>query len=553
MLLFAALAIMIWAALAHATGGFSGSLFGVRIASRDPLRPLVLALLLLGSYGFGFGWRSADADLEPLFRMPRAVLASAVGAVCLAVFAIGVSFGTFTAGGSDSYGYVSQADLWRHHQLRVAQPFVQDLPMPSGDWTFTPLGYRPAANGTHAIVPTYPPGLPMLMAAFALIAGPQGPYYVVPILAALAVWLCYQLGARAASPLAGATAAIVLASSPVFLFQLMWPMSDIPAAALWTAALCCTVSSRRHAAAAAGLCTALAIAIRPNLAPLAAVLLGYLLWTRRGWRAFILGVLPGVCLVAAVNAYLYGSPLTFGYGNIDAMYGWRNAPINLGQFGGWVLMTQTPLVVMAIVALARPPRPITVLLALFAAGVVFAYLFYAPFDAWWYLRFLLPAMPVLAILTISGCERVLARTPRLLQVAVFSTGMIVLIGHQVGFAVSRDVFKLGPGERRYVSVGEYAAASTPPNAAFISMQHSGSLRHYSGRITLRYDSLPPDWLDRAIAMLRERGYRPYIVLEDWEEPVFRKRFGDQSATGRLAWQPMAEFKNGILVHVYEPP
>jgi hypothetical protein len=34
------------------------------------------------------------------------------------------------------------------------------------------------------------------------------------------------------------------------------------------------------------------------------------------------------------------------------------------------------------------------------------------------------------------------------------------------------------------------------------MQHSGNIRLYSGRPTIRYDSLDPAWLDRAIDYLR---------------------------------------------------
>jgi hypothetical protein len=70
------------------------------------------------------------------------------------------------------------------------------------------------------------------------------------------------------------------------------------------------------------------------------------------------------------------------------------------------------------------------------------------------------------------------------------------------------------------------------------MQHSGSVRFYSGRATLRYDLLDAAWLDRAIDHLESLGFRTYALLEDWEEEVFRERFGRQ-ATQALGGGPLA--------------
>ena len=233
-LIACALGLIVWAALLAVTGGFAVSIASLKIASRDPVRPLVLGLLLVGSFIAVFGWRQLASNLEQLFPSLQIGIAPAMIAIPVAVFAFGVWFGTFAASGADSYGYVSQADLWLRLALRVQQPFVERMPWPFADWTFAPLGYRPGPD--HSIVPTYPPGLPILMAAFKAVAGSQGPYLVVPIVGALCVWLCYELGRRAVSPLVGAAAALVFASSPGFLFQLVWPMSAIPAAAFCTAA-----------------------------------------------------------------------------------------------------------------------------------------------------------------------------------------------------------------------------------------------------------------------------------------------------------------------------
>src|SRR4030095_1397738 len=50
-----------------------------------------------------------------------------------------------------------------------------------------------------------------------------------------------------------------------------------------------------------------------------------------------------------------------------------------------------------------------VALAVLIAAVWFCYLFYNPFDVWWYLRFLLPAFPAMFVLTAVGVAWLLAR------------------------------------------------------------------------------------------------------------------------------------------------
>jgi len=548
-ILLAGLILILWATLVFVTGGVAGTVLGIRVSLHSGVRPLALAAILFGVGVFLHGWRAFDADADWLARWASRLAAPTAAAVAIVVLCVGLRYDTKSAGGSDPYGYVSEADLWLNLHLRVAQPFVSELPIPFADRAFAPLGYAPVGDD-HVIVPTYPPGLPLLMALAKLTAGRAGLFAVVPILGATAIWLCYLLGARVASPVVGAVAAIALAASPAFLFMLMQPMSDIPAAAFWTAAILFTLGSKRFSAPLAGACCAAAIVIRPNLAPLAAIPFGYLLWTRGGWRTFALAVVPGAALVAAFNAHLYGSPLASGYGEVHSLYAWRNASINLRQYSGWLLDTQTPIVFASLAALLwTRPRRIPVLFVLFIGGVFSAYLFYAPFDAWWYLRFLLPMFPLLLILTAAGAVAVTARIPRLLQVLAWTIVPVLVLGYQIDYAVSRGVFAQREAERRYEIVGHYVAASTPANAVLLSMQHSGSLRYYGHRTTLRYDSIAPESLDSTIALLREKGYRPFIVLDEWEVPVFRGRFA-LSETGRLAWAPMADFST---VRVYEPP
>jgi hypothetical protein len=67
------------------------------------------------------------------------------------------------------------------------------------------------------------------------------------------------------------------------------------------------------------------------------------------------------------------------------------------------------------------------------------------------------------------------------------------------------------------------------------MQHSGSLRFYTGRRILRWDYLDPAWLDRGVAWLRANGHPTYAVLDLSELEEMKRRYGParQAAMGRL--------------------
>ena len=111
-------------------------------------------------------------------------------------------------------------------------------------------------------MPTYPAGLPMAIAPVRRIGGELAAYLVVPFLGALAVWCTYALGARLHSRPAGVAAAALLATSPIFLFQLVQPMSDVR----YVVALRSLRCRRCRVAACAG--AAPAASTRPNLLPL---------------------------------------------------------------------------------------------------------------------------------------------------------------------------------------------------------------------------------------------------------------------------------------------
>jgi hypothetical protein len=210
----------------------------------------------------------------------------------------------------------------------------------------------------------------------------------------------------------------------------------------------------------------------------------------------------------------------------------RSRAIDVGGSGGRLWPT-------------RHARRARSLLALSAAVVWISYLVYAPFDAWWYLRFLLPAWPMMAVGSASLLGVVgLVRSTALRLAAC--AAVIVFGGVAVQRAARLGAFDEARGEAKYVEVGEAVRTATTPDDVIVSGQFSGSLRYYAGRMTLRWDFLDPAWLDRAVEWLEARGHHVYILLEAPEADAFQLRFGATNAAARLDWIPVMTFRRRAI-------
>ncbi len=501
----------------------------------------------------------------------------AVATLMAAIVAAGLRWGTFAVGGSDSYCYVHQAQGWATGRLQVIEPLALDAPWPDAPLTFAPAGHVPSSTAAGAAVPMCPAGLSIAMAPFVLIdrnlsyvgAGSGRPvtlFLVVPLFGALLVWSVYLLGSRFARRV-GLASALLVTCSPAFLFQLVQPMSDVPAAALWVLALACATSSRPHAPAMAGFATSAAILMRPNLLPLG-IVMGLFILARpqrttrerlRGAALFAAASAPGCLAVAMIQQTLYGSPLRSGYGSLDTLFSTANIAPNAARYFQWMWQSHTPAWLLALAAPLVLPGWLTGLLLAFAIVNVACYLPYVVFNDWWYLRFMLPAIAVLLVLTAATIDSIAARAlwardtrssrTHRVRAALSSVLLVALCFFFIREARARSVFDLQRLESRYERAGEYVARRLPENALVITSWESGSVRFYSNRKTLVWDALDPAWLDRAIAFSRARGLEPYLLFERWEEPLFRQRFAG-SRVAALDWPPAAEIAG--QVRIYRP-
>jgi len=512
-------------------------------------------------------WLSAVAlRTVPGVVRRHATLRSLAVVIATMTVMIGVVFGAHAVGGADSYGYVSQAHLWATGMLEVPQPLLDDLPPDVPQQALVPLGYRLSPDRS-GLVPMYAPGLPMTMAVFERVGGQNAVFLVMPLLAGLVVWGTYSLGATLIGEPGGVIAAILLATSPTFLFQLLYPpLSDIAAAGWWTTALWLVWRPSRVAAFLAGLATAAAILTRPNLVPLAAIPFGLLLLGLGSHNERSLAVqrvvwfgAPSVVacsVVAYLNAYWYGSPLASGYGTLAGeLFRWDYFWPNVTNYTRWIIESQGPLILLSLVGLLTlwwrvgSPRGRIILASsvCFAFAVYACYALYLPLEAWWSLRFLITALPVFFILLAAGVLAIADRLPRGWRGIAVAVVVAALTIHASVFSRSRAVFT-SYGELRYEIVGRYVSDNLPSRAVVFAMLHSGSVRYYSGRLTVRYDWIPPDRFDAMVAHLRQRGYIPFLVLDDAEEQGFRNHFAGTPLLNVLG-TPRVRFERVSLFRV----
>jgi len=298
---------------------------------------------------------------------------------------------------------------------------------------------------------------------------------------------------------------------------------------------------------------------RPNLAVAVFPLL-FLLRDRRSWLQFGLAAIPGLIALAWLNEVRYGSPLVSGYGGTGGLFSAAHIVPNLRRYPRWLLDTETPLILLAVmmpwVAWQRRWNVrLTVVTSVSAVLIVATYLAYTVFDDWWYIRFLLPVLPIVIVFSVAA---VIAAGSWLMPGGHTRGGVIVAVvlcavlgTWYVHVARARQVRDLQALESRFVQTGEYAAHNVPAAAVFLAGQQSGAVRYHGGRATLSWDAIPPDALDRIVRELAAAGHPVFLALEEVEEPAFRRRFAGQQI-GALDWPPRAQVGVSVHVRIYDP-
>jgi 4-amino-4-deoxy-L-arabinose transferase-like glycosyltransferase len=549
-LLLLGLLAAVFAVFVALTGGIDTRIAGVAVRSRSWERPATVAVVLLAAWLFFVRRRLAGVPARVFKALPLLIVLW--GGIAALVF------GTYAAGGADSFGYISQAELIAHGHLTEPMPTHPAFNWPDVPATLTPLAFT---RGPHpdVLVPVYPPGLPLLMAPLTWIH-PSAVFLAVPLCAVLTLWCCLRLGTELEDTQAGTLGALLLSVSPTFLLQSMQPMSDVPVTAAWLGALLLARRPSLKGSALAGLAASLAIMIRPNLAPLALFVVvtcatavgdGSRERTLRHLVVCAASILPGLVALGYIQDARYGSPLGSGYGSFHDLFAFSNVGPNLSRYPRWLTLAHSPFLWLWLLAPlwfrrgSPRARALGWIGYVFAATVIVAYLPYVYFrpEEWSYTRFLLPALPLMLIF-VAGVVLTAAR--RWLPSLPLGASALVILGiaaWSLQTASSLSVFRSWEGERKYPQVGRFVRDQLPASAFVLAAQHSGSVRYYSHRPTFRWDLLDGASLDRALTSLRVAGYEPFLVVDTGEDEEFRQRFSKSGQRGVAALAPLATIGN----------
>ena len=530
-LLSAAAVVAAVAVIVAVSGGFRTTVGGLRISLRSPLPLAIISMAVFAIwYVSARREKSIASDLGRVWvglnQHSKFVAATAL----VAVFMTGV-FATRSAAGADASGYISESAMMSTGRLFQADELA-DLRRGHDPFLTSPLGWRPAGDDRQA--PTYPPGLPLLMALPHAIAGVTGAAAVVIVAAGIAIVVTGLLAFELGGSIAAVLAAAFIAFTPVFIHQSIQPMSDVPVTAAWM--LCFLMLSRGgRSDTLAGISCAIAVLIRPNLAPLAAVPLVI----ARNRVGFAVPVAAAGVLLAAAQGLWYGSPVRSGYGSAEELFALSNIVPNAARYARWLMGTAPAFVLAVFGAVRMRADRLAQGLFVFAILVIGSYLVYAVFDDWSYLRFLLPALAILAIFAAVELSAWIDRWPVAVRPLLLLAIVMGVTAHALWVTRSMDTFKLADQLRRISVVANFINEDVPPSAVIVAGEQSGSMRYYTDRPIVRWEAATADSLTAAMATL-ETSRRPvYFVLDAWEDGLFRRKFSALPA-GALDWPPILD-------------
>jgi hypothetical protein len=526
--------LAVTATILAVSGGFRTTVGGFRVSARSPL--LVTLLAFINFTIWLSQARRSNAVESDLARVWEALNRHSKFIVAIALISTTVvaMYSTRSAAGADASGYVSQAAAWTQSLPPLHFELVaQDLPG-ADPWLTTPLGWRPVdwtdmdLPGVQA--PTYPPGLPLLMALPHAVSGITGATSVVTFSAAVAIVATGLIAAKLGGSIAGVIAAILIGFTPIFIHQSIQPMSDVPVTAAWM--LCFVLlSPHKSRSLPAGIACGIAVLIRPNLAPLA--VLPLLLAQRK--IVFATPVAAAGIFLAVMQALWYGSPFQSGYGATDELFAVSNILPNIGRYSRWWLATAPALLLGVFGVYRLRSHRLAQAMAAFGVLVIGAYLIYAVFDDWSYLRFLLPSLAISAVFAGIALAKWIERWPITVRVLLLFAVVVGVTAYHIAIARSLDTFKLADQLARVATVADYLNKNVHPGAVLLSGEQSGSMRYYTHRSILRWEAASAATLTEAFEKLVKTDRPIFIVLDAWEEPLFRAKL---AAAVPLDWPPM---------------
>jgi hypothetical protein len=440
------------------------------------------------------------------------------------------------AGGSDSSGYLNSARLLGEGRLATKQCTWAGLSNRDfSPFLNIPLGFRPSSDGE--MVPTYPVGVPLLVAATSKVVGwDAGPHVMIVLHALVGLLLQFWLGRCAGLSVGYASlGAVLLAACPLYVMFSLQLMSDVPSTTWGLAVIALAWQSRRHSGWSfpAGFAFAIAVLIRPTNVLFALPALIAFGWDWRRWLGFALGAAPGGIAQLLYNRACYGQFLTSGHVGIGKNFDLENVPLTLANYGQWLPTLLTPLGFLALLLpfSARTNRLWVVLLAVWMLSIAAFYTIYeCTHQTWWYLRFVMPAFPAVWIAALLVAQD-LANRCRLATLLPAGSLRAWAVGGLIAWRIV--AFDCDWGDRLHVTVGfgrtykeavAWMRPQVPTSSLLMCMQVSGAMQYYSpGYALANWDKLSAGDLRRIDEAASGRPI--FALLQTWEEEAaFREPF-----------------------------
>lgn len=449
------------------------------------------------------------------------------------------------AGGADSSGYLNFSRLWEQRQMIVPLTLAVEFAAPPElDPLFIPLGFVPGPR-PHTMVPSYPPGLPLIMAGARAVGGELSAFRVVALLAASGVLLMYLLGRATGLPrIWSVAAAAILALCPTYVFMGTQPMSDTVATALAILAVVAALRGRNAIvwALLSGAALGAGVMVRPTQVLLFPALLVALRFRPRALAALCAGALPFGIAQMLISQHIYDDPFATGYGSVTDMFtSFEGFVIRFQHYLFWLAALAGPLVApggMTAWFDRNTDRWTRVMLAAWFLPFFLFYCWYVPYETWWYTRFLLPALPALII---GGLVVLRSYWPevegrwRALPAFVIAGTLAVEVAQCARFQVLEN-HKL---EEKLREPALGATRHLPPDAIVIVGHLNGAVRYYTGRDLVNVEGIGPHF-----ERLRDTfSTRPWFALMKDDE------FGALRRNAPGNWVEVERYRGAALLRL----
>lgn len=435
---------------------------------------------------------------------------------------------SFAVGGSDSSGYFNAARMLA--SARLVKPIweIETYDLGASFWgAFVPFGFV-HGPGMNTIAPLYPPGLPLHVAAFAVIGGWSAvPFFVIPIAALFSLVLIVRIGRELGLTEGEAVvSAAIVALCPFFVFMAIQPMADVLATAWGLAAVFFALQARRKPSGmlGAGACFGIAFLVRPTSVLLLPVLVVASTWTWRRALNFLAGLAPFLAVFFGYNSAAFGSPLATGYGGAGLLSAFtpRTFPQRFPEYVGWLAKTMSPLLLLGALFFFLPSRRSPSLRALLLAWsapflLFFSCYAYNPDVPWWDLRFLLPAVPPLVIAAVLVWQDWILPTlrgaaGRSISIAASLSALAIVFGFELHQIRAQRVLLTDEDQLRYPRACALASARAAEGSLLLSRTMSGAIHYYTEFTPVRWDSLRPEQFQILRDRVESRGVTLYALL-----------------------------------------